>query len=91
MEYVFHEMLVNYITMSCKLQRITKNYPTLKSIYFTQEYGMLSGAYIFVHEPNASIYGDLTMQPIHVRIPVAYLKPSQTPIIQSFFWEIVSD
>lgn len=81
MEYVFYEMLVNYITISCKIQGITKNYPTLISIYFTQEYGMLSGG---VHEQNASIYGDLTMQPRHVRIPVVYLIPSQTPMIHFF-------
>lgn len=84
MEYVFYEMLVNYITISCKVQGITKNYSTLISIYFTQEYGMLSGVYIFVHEPDASIYGGLTMQHIHVRIPVAYLKPSQTHMIHFF-------
>ena len=67
--------------MSCKIECITNNYPTLinMKLMFTFE-----NAYFRTSAECENIRAFDHVQPIHIRIPEVYLEPRIRPIIQLF-------
>ena len=67
--------------MSCKIQCITNNYPTLINMKLKF---IFENAYFRTSAECENIREFDHVQPIHVRIPEVYLEPRRIPVIQFF-------